>query len=59
MRRLEQGKFAASQIFFKGSKIEALLYLDGLPLFLGLGLAKRLKCSRYSILARGPMTIPL
>jgi hypothetical protein len=40
---LEQGKFAANQIFFKGSKTEALLYFDGLPLFLGLGLVKRLK----------------
>jgi hypothetical protein len=42
-RRFEQGRFAASQIFFRGSKIEGLLYFDGLPLFLGLGLEKRLK----------------
>jgi len=42
-RRFEQGRFAASQIFFKGPKTEGLFYSDGLPLFLGLGLVKRLK----------------
>jgi hypothetical protein len=42
-RRFEQGRFAVSHIFFKGSKSEGLLYVDGLPLFLALGLVKRLK----------------
>jgi hypothetical protein len=42
-RRFEQGRLAASQIFFRGFMTEGLLYFDGLPLFLGLGLAKRLK----------------
>jgi hypothetical protein len=40
---IEQGRFDASQIFFKGSRTEGLLYFEGLPLRLGLGLVKRLK----------------
>ena len=42
-RRFEQGRLAASQIFFRGFKTEGLLYFDGLPLFLGLGLDKALE----------------
>jgi hypothetical protein len=41
-RRLEHGRLAASHMRFKGSVINGLLYIEGLPRFLGFGLVKRL-----------------
>jgi hypothetical protein len=39
----EHGRLAASHIRFNGLTIKGLLYTDGFPRLLGLGLVKRLK----------------
>jgi len=43
LRRLEQGRLAASHILRNVCKTSGQLYFEGLPRFLGLGLVKRLK----------------